>query len=178
MLGLHLIARCLGSRLHYFARSMLFVLRGPREFLPFVSDISPKCIDREGLGRRRTGTGPTSFPGSLSYPSLSLPLSPSLALQGRVGKNPGNEVWARQNRVMSVCRSRSSYSDALEEALAAAMISCFSDVIQKIEKTLNNTLTTKQQLTNNDFPFCNTKNHPDLRFFSSESLADYTNHFF
>ena len=23
---------------------------------PFVSDTSPKCVDREGLGRRRTGT--------------------------------------------------------------------------------------------------------------------------
>ena len=28
-----------------------------RESGPFVSDTSPKCIDREGLKRRRTGTG-------------------------------------------------------------------------------------------------------------------------
>ena len=169
---------CLGSRLHYFARSMLFVFRGPREFRQFVSDISPNALTEKAWAGVVQGLGqPRSQVVSPTCLSLSLSLSPSLALQGRVEKNPGNEVWTRQNRVMSVCRSRSSYFDSLEEALAAAIISCFSNVIQKIEKTLNNTLTTKQQLTNNDFPFCNTKNHPDLRFFSSESLADYTNHF-
>ena len=35
-----------------------------------------------------------------------------------------------------------------------------NDVIQKIEKTLNNTHTTTQKLTNNSF--CNTKKHPLL----------------
>ena len=47
---------------HYSARPIRFGSRGPsqvlREFIsrPFVSDTSPKCIDREGLGRCRTGT--------------------------------------------------------------------------------------------------------------------------
>ena len=35
-----------------------------------------------------------------------------------------------------------------------------NDVIQKIEKTLNNTHTTAQKLTNNSFR--NTKKHPDI----------------
>ena len=42
---------CLVPRPHYYARPMRF---GSRD--PFVSDTSPKCIDREGLKRRRTGT--------------------------------------------------------------------------------------------------------------------------
>ena len=45
---------CLVPRPHYHARPMPFGSRGPRKF---VSDTSPKCIDREGLKKRRTGTG-------------------------------------------------------------------------------------------------------------------------
>ena len=41
-----------------------------------------------------------------------------------------------------------------------------NDVIQKIEKTLNNTHTTTQKLTNNSFR--NTKKHP-------KNLADFLN---
>ena len=39
-------------------------------------------------------TTATSFPGSVSYPALSLSLSPSLSLAtlGRVGENPGDEA--------------------------------------------------------------------------------------
>ena len=40
---------CLVPRPHYCARPMRFGSRGPKNF-------SPKCIDWEGLGRRRTGT--------------------------------------------------------------------------------------------------------------------------
>ena len=40
---------CLVSRPHFCARPMCFGSRGARNF-------SPKCIDWEGLGRRRTGT--------------------------------------------------------------------------------------------------------------------------
>ena len=54
---------CLVPRPHYYARPMRFGSRGQRKFLrpspgsrPFVSDTSPKCIDREDLERRRTGT--------------------------------------------------------------------------------------------------------------------------
>ena len=38
---------------------MRFGSRGPSEL--FVSDTSPKCIDQEGLGRRRTGTRKEKF---------------------------------------------------------------------------------------------------------------------
>ena len=38
---------------------MRFGSRGPSEL--FVSDTSPKCIDREGLGRRRTETRKEKF---------------------------------------------------------------------------------------------------------------------
>ena len=53
MLGGKLFVTCLVTRPHYYARPMRFGSRGPRKFF---SDTSPKCIDREGLGRRRTGT--------------------------------------------------------------------------------------------------------------------------
>ena len=43
-------------RPHYCARPMHFGSRGPSEFLASVSDTSPKCIDGESLGRRRTRT--------------------------------------------------------------------------------------------------------------------------
>ena len=48
-----------------------------------------------------TGVEPTSFPGSLSYPSLSLaPLE-------RVGENPGNEVGVEhETRDKRVARGR------------------------------------------------------------------------
>ena len=46
-----------------------------------------------------------------------------------------------------------------------------NDVIQKIEKTLNNTHTTTQKLTNNSFR--NTKKHPDLVY----ALKSKANHF-
>ena len=40
-----------------FPRPLRLGSRGPSEFfLPAVSDTSPKCIDREGLRRRRTET--------------------------------------------------------------------------------------------------------------------------
>ena len=44
---------CLVPRSNYSKRSMRFGSRSPSE--SFVSDTSPKCIDREGRGRRRTG---------------------------------------------------------------------------------------------------------------------------
>ena len=73
------ITPCLVPRPHYYARLMRSGSRGPRKLnvwtfqkcktahacalrdclgvsRPFVSDTSPKCIDREGLKRRRTGT--------------------------------------------------------------------------------------------------------------------------
>ena len=50
----HGVIFCLVPRPHYYARPMRFGSRGPRKF---VSDTSPKCIDREGLKRRRTGLG-------------------------------------------------------------------------------------------------------------------------
>ena len=75
----------------------------------------------QGLGQPRSQV---LSPNRLS---LSVSLFLSLALWGRVGENPGKEVWTRQNRMMSVCRSGFSYSDLLEEALAAAMISSFSE---------------------------------------------------
>ena len=46
--------RCLVLRPHYSARPMRFGSRDPSEFL-FVSDTSPKCLDREVLGGRRKG---------------------------------------------------------------------------------------------------------------------------
>ena len=45
---------CLVPSPLYCARPMQFGWRGPSEF--FVSDNSPKCIEREGLERHRTGT--------------------------------------------------------------------------------------------------------------------------
>ena len=49
---------CLVPRPHYFALPKRFGSRGPSENVsrPFASDTSPKWIDREGLGKRRTGT--------------------------------------------------------------------------------------------------------------------------
>ena len=47
---------CIVARLHYSTRPMRFGSRGP-----FVSDTSPKCIDRENLGRRPTGKGNTEI---------------------------------------------------------------------------------------------------------------------
>ena len=44
-----------------------------------------------------------------------------------------------------------------------------NDVIQKIEKTLNNTHTTTQKLTNNSFR--NTKKHPF--FFSNDAIKTF-----
>ena len=46
---------CLVPRPHYSARPMRFGSRDASEKV-FVSDTSPKCIDRESLERRRTGT--------------------------------------------------------------------------------------------------------------------------
>ena len=46
----HGVIFCLVPRPHYYAWPMRFGSRGPRKF---VSDTSPKCIDREGLKRRR-----------------------------------------------------------------------------------------------------------------------------
>ena len=48
----HVVA-CLVPRRHYSAWSIRNGSRGPRE--P-PSETSPKCINREGLGKRRTGT--------------------------------------------------------------------------------------------------------------------------
>ena len=48
----HVVAYLL-PRPHYSAWLIRFGLRGPSE--P-SSDTSPKCINREGLGKRRTGT--------------------------------------------------------------------------------------------------------------------------
>ena len=48
----HVVA-CLVPRPHYFAWPIRFGSRGPSE--P-SSETSPKCINREGLGKRRTGT--------------------------------------------------------------------------------------------------------------------------
>ena len=48
----HVVA-CLFPRPHYSAWPIRFGSRGPSE--P-SSDTSPKCINREGLGKRRTGT--------------------------------------------------------------------------------------------------------------------------
>ena len=47
-----------------------------------------------------------------------------------------------------------------------------NDVIQKIEKTLNNTHTTTQKLTNNSFR--NTKKHPEEVAVSSEVRLNIT----
>lgn len=47
---------CLVSSLHYSMLSMHFGSRG-HVSQPFVLHTSQKCIDREGLGRHRTGTG-------------------------------------------------------------------------------------------------------------------------
>ena len=47
---------CIVPRNHYCARPMRFGSRGPSESRPFSFDTSPKCIDREGLRRPRTGT--------------------------------------------------------------------------------------------------------------------------
>ena len=44
-----------------------------------------------------------------------------------------------------------------------------NDVIQKIEKTLNNTHTTTQKLTNNSFR--NTKKHPSFSLYSAGKEA-------
>ena len=46
----------LAPRPQYYARPMHFGSRGP-----FVSETSPKCIDREGLERRRTRTRQVTF---------------------------------------------------------------------------------------------------------------------
>ena len=50
--------RCLVPRPHFSSRPKRFGSRGPCENVsrPFASDTSPKRIDREGLGKRRTGT--------------------------------------------------------------------------------------------------------------------------
>ena len=49
---------CLVPRSHFSSRPKRFGSRGPCENVsrPFASDTSPKRIDREGLGKRRTGT--------------------------------------------------------------------------------------------------------------------------
>ena len=48
------VFRCLVHRPHYSARLMRLGSRGPREF--FFSDTPPKCLHRDCVGRRRTGT--------------------------------------------------------------------------------------------------------------------------
>ena len=47
---------CLVPGPHICARTMRFGSRDPRKFRIRSSDTSPKCIDREGLEGRRTGT--------------------------------------------------------------------------------------------------------------------------
>ena len=49
------VCRCLVQRFHYSARLMRFASRGPSEFF-FFSDTPPKCLDRDCVVRRRTGT--------------------------------------------------------------------------------------------------------------------------
>ena len=48
------LCRCLVHRPHYSARLMLFGSCGPSECF-FFSDTPPKCLDRDCVGRRRTG---------------------------------------------------------------------------------------------------------------------------
>ena len=52
------IGPCLVPRPHFSSRLKRFGTRGPWSVVshPFASDTSPKRIDREGLGKRRTGT--------------------------------------------------------------------------------------------------------------------------
>ena len=68
---------CLVPRPHYYAQPMHFGSSGPRKFSrPFVSDTSPKCIDPEGLERRRTGTRQVAENRSLPqcmWDTLNLP---------------------------------------------------------------------------------------------------------
>ena len=45
---------CLFYRPRYSARLMRYGSRGPSQF--FFSDTPPKCLDRDCVGRRRTGT--------------------------------------------------------------------------------------------------------------------------
>ena len=54
---------CLVPRPHFSSRPKRFGSRGPCENVsrPFASDKSPKRIDREGLGKRRTGTRQGGF---------------------------------------------------------------------------------------------------------------------
>ena len=65
------------NQYHYHAQPMRFGSRGPRQFSrPFVSDTSPKCIDREGPERRRTGTRQVAENRSLPqcmWDTLNLP---------------------------------------------------------------------------------------------------------
>ena len=85
-------------RPHYYARPMRFGSRGPGKFSrPFVSDTSPKCIDREGLERRRTGTrqvvahlNSLKRPAEHSERTISFFLretNPCLVLTGQVESN-------------------------------------------------------------------------------------------
>ena len=70
---------CLVPRPHYYAQPMRFGSCGPRKFSrPFISDLdtSPKCIDREGLKRCRTGTRQVAENSSLPqcmWDTLNLP---------------------------------------------------------------------------------------------------------
>ena len=48
------VCRCLVHRPHYSARLMILWSHGPGGF--FFSDTPPKCVDRDCVGRRRTGT--------------------------------------------------------------------------------------------------------------------------
>ena len=48
------LCRCLVHRPHYSARLMRFGSRGPSECFFFL-DTPPKCLDRDCVGRRRTG---------------------------------------------------------------------------------------------------------------------------
>ena len=48
------VCRCLVHRPHYSARLTRFGSRGPSEF--FSSDTPPKCLHRDCVGRRQTGT--------------------------------------------------------------------------------------------------------------------------
>ena len=70
-----------GPRPQYYTRPKRFGSRGPSEDFvsrPFVSDTSPKWIDRKGLGKRRTGTMRGLWKGScirgplrLRFPALT-----------------------------------------------------------------------------------------------------------
>ena len=98
------VFRCLVHRPHYSARLMRLGSRGPREF--FFSDTPPKCLHRDCVGRRRTGTRYGNVYLSVrENQGIPFPLAPSLNQSLGVLSNSGGTTLLDGGGESYICRS-------------------------------------------------------------------------